>query len=141
MERGVEDDDVRLSGESLHYGLKTLKVRRVVERRERDDLFDALDDLGRNEHGLGELFSAVHYTVARGVKLVKVLEHAELGIDENVEDVLDRRGVVGERHFARHRVHAGLCVLDTRAFDADTLHQPFGQDLFAIHFDELILQR
>ena len=141
MEGGVEDDDVRLSGKDVHDGLESLKVGGIVKRREGDDLFDALDDFRRDEHRLGEFFAAVDYTVARRVKLVEILEHAELRIDEDVEDVFDGRRVVGERNFARHRVHTGLGVLDARAFDTDTLDEPLRKDLFAVHFDELILQR
>ena len=141
MEGRVEDDDVRLAGEHVHDGLEAHEVRGVVERRERNDFLDALDDFGRDEDGLRELLSAVDYAVAGRAELVEALEDAELGIDEDVEDVLDSRRVVGEGNFARHRVEAGLRVLDARAFDADALDEALREDLLAFHVDELILQR
>ena len=141
VESGVEDDDVRLAGEDVHDGFEAHEVRGVVERSEGDDFFDSLDDFGGDEDGLRELLAAVDYAVAGRAELVEALEDAEFRIDEDVENVLDSRRVVGEGNFARHGVEAGLRVLDARAFDSDALDETLRKDLLAFHVDELILQR
>ena len=140
MEGGVENHDIR---ELRQHGLdreNALQIGRVVQRREGHDFLDAFDNFRSHQHGLGELLAAVNDAVSGCRELVEALEDPVLGIHQHIQHILDSLCMCREINFAHHCIHAGLRMLDARAADADTLHQPLGQHGFAVHIDQLILE-
>ena len=142
MESGVEHCD---HGHVAHDGLAGLdagEVRGVVQRSERDALFDSVHDRSVNENGLGELLAAVEHTVADSVYLTHGGDHAVLGAYELVDRCGDSLGMRGHGDIR----FKNLLVADQRGVlemtvNADALAQALGHDLFGLHVDQLILKR
>ena len=142
MESGVEHCG---HGHVAHDGLAGLdagEVRGVVQRSERDELFDSVHDRSVNENGLGELLAAVEHTVADSVYLTHGGDHAVLGAYELFDrcgDSLGMRGH-GDIRFKNLLVANQRGVLEMTV-NADALAQALGHDLFGLHVDQLILKR
>src|SRR2546425_4015661 len=66
MEGGVEACDLRQLGPELRERLDGREVVGLVERRERNERFELLQDVGRHADGSGVLDAPVNHTVPRG---------------------------------------------------------------------------
>ena len=70
VERRVEDGDLRQARpEQLPGGLNAFDVGRVVQRRQLDHVFDAVEHFVGDEDGVREALAAMHDAVADGVNV------------------------------------------------------------------------
>ena len=114
----------------------------VVQGGEGGALLERGHDLVGYQHAARELLAAVDDAVADGVNLVHGAHDAVLGAGELVDDGGYGLGVAGQGDVL---VEDGLIahkrgVLEVTV-DADALAQALGEELLALHVDELILQR
>ena len=141
VEGGVENDNVgHLFAEHGLGAAQALHMGHVVHRGQRGDLLDLVDDGVGDDLGLGEKLGALHHAVADGRDLALVLHDGALAAGHHFNDLHKRFGVGGEGHFLFPLAAVGL-VCDLAALDADALAQALAQHAFALHIDELILQR
>ena len=141
MEGRVEDADVRDALRRLLARLDALEVRGVVERREGDALRDELLRGGRELRRRRELVAAVDDAVADRVQFGEGGDDADLRVGQDGHDLADGRHMVLHRHLAHDLVAPGLRVDETRAVQADALHEPLAEHLLALHVEELELKR
>ena len=105
----------------------------------RDALPDALHHVLVDDHGMGELLTAVDHTVAHRVDLGHVLDDAVVVVGQDLHDQLDGGLVVGHVTVGVVDVLTGGGVLDV-AVQADALAQALGQNFLGIGVQQLILQ-
>ena len=143
MEGGVEDADLgHVLAHDLDAGVDAGDVGGVVQGGEGGALLERGHDLVGYQHAARELLAAVDDAVADGVNLVHGAHDAVLGAGELVDDGGYGLGVAGQGDVL---VEDGLIankrgVLEVTV-DADALAQALGEELLALHVDELILQR
>ena len=70
VESGIEDDDLFQIGEDFARSVNTGNVRRVVQRGEADAVHNLVAHIVIHEDGFGEIFAAMHDTVADGLDFV-----------------------------------------------------------------------
>ena len=136
VECGVEHGDHRhVVAHDGAAGVDAGDVGGVVQRGKRRAFLERGHDGVVDLDGTGKLLTAVDDTVANGVDLLHGGDHTVLGAGQFVDDRSNRLGVGGHRQvFVKERG-----VLEV-AVDADALAQTFGQDVFGLHVDQLILQ-
>ena len=140
-ERGVEHGDLRHAGHRRLARLDAHEVGGVVQRPEREALFDGGFARVVHDAGLGELNAAVEHTVADGADLRHRLDNAVFLAGQLFENGLDRFLVGGERNVRFVNGLAVLGLVGQTAVDADALTKTFGEQRLVLHVDELILQR
>ena len=140
VERGVEDEDLRLVGHDGEAALDAHDVRAGVKGSEVAAELELIENLVAQKDGLEEVGTAVHDTVADALDLVHVGDDAELGIGEVLDDDLGGHGVIlhGDLDLVLLAV-LSLAVLDA-AVDADALADALGEDGFGGGIEELVLQ-
>ena len=142
MERGVEHHRFRhLIAKQVPAGANALHVGLVVQRRQGDQAFDALDHLFVYQHGLAEQRPALHHAVADGGYLVQAFQHAVLRIDQSVLDLLEGGGMILHIHVLMQLSAVLRFVGEHTRLHADPFTVSLAQHLFGIHIDQLILQR
>ena len=113
-----------------------------MQRREGDALFNGAHDLVVDQHGGGELLTAVDHAVTDGVDLLHGADYAVFLARQLVDHSSDRLGVGGHGNiFIENRLVAHQRAVLEMAVDADALAKALGHDSFALHVDQLILQR
>ena len=122
-------------------GVDAGDVGGIVQRGKRRALLkgghDGIVDLDR----AGKLLAAVDDAVTDGVDLFHGGDHTVLGAGQLVDDRGDGFGVGGHRQvFVKDRLAADERGVLEVTVDADALAQTFGQDVFGLHVDQLILQ-
>ena len=140
-EGGVEHGDLRHTGHRRLARLDAHEVGGVVQRPEREALFDGGFARVVHDAGLGELNAAVENTVADGADLRHRLDNAVFLAGQLFENGLDRFLVGGERNVRFVNGLAVLGLVGQTAVDADALTKTFGKQRLVLHVDELILQR
>ena len=139
VEGGVEHSHHGGVGHDFLAGLDAGDVGGVVEGGQRDALPDALHHVLVDDHGMGELLTAVDHTVAHRVDLGHVLDDAVVVVGQDLHDQLDGGLVVGHVTVGVVDVLTGGGVLDV-AVQADALAQALGQNFLGIGVQQLILQ-
>ena len=140
VESRVKDRNIRLVlPKDLVGGLDAQDGGRVVQRSQRAQVVDRLDDLGGDQAALLELLAAVDHAVADGVDLGNALNDLALAGGHLLDDLGESLGVGGEDGGRGGLVAVGL-MGDHAALHADALAQTFAQDLLALHVDQLVLQ-
>ena len=90
MEGGIHDDRVRHARHELHRALDAHDVRGHVERSERDERLELLDDLLVDKRGFLEKLSSMEDPVAYRTDLAEALDASIGRIDKHLEDKFDR---------------------------------------------------
>ena len=127
VESGIEDSDHRdIRAKDLAGSLDAEDAGGVVQRSQRAQLADGVDDfVGDQAAGL-ELLAAMDDAVANGVDLLDIVDALALAGGHLLDDLSKSLGVGGEdRRSGSH---------------ADALAQALAQNLLAIHIDQLIFQ-
>ena len=142
MERRIEHDDLRHSlAENAHAGANALHVRAVVQRRERDQALNALDDLVVDQHRLAEQRAALDDAVADCGNLAEILDDADLAVEQRILDLLERFGVVLHADLDLLLAAVRGLVTENAHLKADLLAVALGEHLLVVHVDQLILER
>ena len=142
MERGIEYGDHRnVRAHNVAAGLDADQVGRIVERRKRYAVLDRLEHLFGDNDAVREELAAVYHAVADRVDLAHRGDNALLGIEQHVDDRLDR--FLMGRHGNVELEFLVRLVARVRqdAVDADALAQALGHDLARIGVEQLVLQR
>ena len=140
MESGVEHSHHGGVGHEGLAGLDADDVGGIVQRSQRVALLDGGHDLVGDEHGGGELLTAVNHTVAHRVDLVHGGDHAVLLVHQSVEHGLDGLRVGGHGHVGLFDGLLAGGLVGELAVDADALTQTLGQNLLSLRIEQLILQ-
>ena len=141
MESIVENGYLRHVGHELVDGLQACQVALVVHGSQVDEALDAFLHLGSNDATLLEEVTALHYTMANGIYLVKALQCSELRVEQALEHEVDAFLVVG------HVVHDNLLLsirhsnLYECLIESDTLNTTLCQNGLIVHVVKLVLDR
>ena len=140
VESGIEDSDHRdIRAKDLAGSLDAEDAGRVVQRSQRAQLADGVDDfVGDQAAGL-ELLAAMDDAMANGVDLLDIVNALALAGGHLLDDLSKSLGVGGEDRRSGSLMAVGL-VGDHAALHADALAQALAQHLLAIHIDQLIFQ-
>ena len=101
VERGVEDSDLRQGGPLVHCCAHALSVCGVVQRCQRGEVVDLLDNFLGEQGGVGELLCTLHHAVADCLQLtacqdgLKLLRHdveCDFVVGHVGADVFDEAG-------------------------------------------------
>ena len=139
VEGGVEHSHHGNVAEHLAGGLDTQNTGGVVQRSQRAQLTQRVDDLIGDQAAALELLAAMHDAVADGVDLAHVIDALACTGGHLLHDLGKSLGVGGEDCRGGSLGAVGL-VSDHAALHANALAQAFAQHLFAVHIDQLILQ-
>ena len=142
MERGVEYGDHRnVRAHDLAAGLNADQVGRIVQRRERDAVLDRLEHLFGDDNAVGEELAAVYHAVADRVDLAHRGDDALFGVEQDVDDRLDRF-LMGRHGNVKLELLIRLVAgVREHAVDTDALAQALGHDLARLGVEQLVLQR
>ena len=140
VERGVEHSNVGLVlAKDLVGSLDAQNGSGVMQRSERAQVADGLNDLGGDQAALLELLAAVDNAVADGIDLSNAVDDFAFAGGHLLDQFGKGFGMGGEDGGSGLFLAVGF-MGDHAAFHADTLAQTFAQDFLAVHVDELILQ-
>jgi hypothetical protein len=135
----VHDGDVRDVGQDVQGRFDAQDVRGIVEGRQTEQALEGLDRLRTDLDRLGELLAAVDDAVADGRDLLEVVEDADLGIEERVDDELDGLLVVGALVVELDGLAAQAGLVDVALADADPLDDAGGQRFLLFVVVEAVL--
>ena len=141
MEGGVEHGHL---GHVAHDGLAGVDagdVGGVVEGGQGNALGDGGHDVLVDQHRVGKLLAAVDDAVTHGADLPHALDHAVLLAGQLIQHGGNGLGVGGHGHVLVEHGLAVLGLVGQVAVDADALAQTLGQELLALHVQQLVLQR
>ena len=116
-------------------------MRAVVQRRERDQALNALDDLVVDQHRLAEQRAALDDAVADCGNLAEILDDADLAVEQRILDLLKRFGVVLHADLDLLLAAVRGLVAENAHLKADLLAVALGEHLLVVHVDQLILER
>ena len=140
VERSVENSHVRLVlAKDLVGGFDAQNGGGVVQRSQRAQVADSLDNLGGDEAALLELLTAVHNAVADGVNLRDIVNDLALAGGHLLHNLGESLGVGGEDGGRGGLVAVGL-MGNHAALHTDALAQTLAKNLFTLHVDQLVLQ-
>ena len=139
MEGGVEHSHHGNVAEHLAGGLDTQNTGGIVQRSQRAQLTQRVDDLIGDQAAALELLAAMHDAVTDGVDLAHVIDALACTGGHLLHDLGKSLGVGGEDRRGGSLGAVGL-VSDHAALHANALAQAFAQHLLAVHIDQLILQ-
>ena len=132
---------LNIRAHDLTASLNTDQVGRIVERCERHAVLDRLENLLGDDHAVGEELAAVYHAVADRVDLAHRGDHALVGIEQNVDDRLDRFLMGRHRDFELELFIRLVAGVRQDAIDADALAQALGHYLARLGVEQLVLQR
>ena len=90
METRIKDGNLRdFVAENLLARADAFELRAVVQRRERDQVFDLLFHFGRDVHGLRERRAALCDAVADRIDFLHALHGADLGVHQRLDDLVE----------------------------------------------------
>ena len=121
-------------------GLKAADRGRAVQRVKLYDAFEIGDLLVAEHGGSFQPFPAVRETVPHGRDLLHASDDAQRLIGEYLQNVFDRRAVVGKRR-GRLVVLLARALMRKHTVYADAFAVALGKRLFGFHVEKLILQR
>ena len=91
--------------------------------------------------GFGEFCSAVEHAVTDCVDLINRSDDAAIFVGQSIEYELNSNRVVWHWGLNNVVVFARNLVGQNRTVDTDSFTQTFGENVFVLHVDQLILQR
>ena len=115
-------------------------MRTVVQRRERDQALNALDDRVVHEHRLAEDRAALNDAVADRGDLAEIADDADLAVEQRVLDLLERLGVILHADLDLLLAAVSRLMAEDAHFKADFLAVALGEHLLVVHVDQLILE-
>ncbi len=139
MESCVEHAHLGNAGKQVEYCLDADDVSRVVEGCHRIALLDLLDNLRGDEHGLVEVFHAMHHAVTHGINLVEALDHTLLWVCEHLEHLTDCLLVVGHGDLDRLFGTVGQFELEERIGKTDFFDAALCEHVVGAAVNELVL--
>ena len=140
VEGSVKHRNLGCPFHNLLTGFNTHQVGRVMQGPERETVTDSLLRFFIHDNGSRKRAAAVQYPVTHRTDLISAFDHAEFRILENFEHQL--RSCLMVRDFLDDLgLFVSGAVLQFASFNADPLHQSFGQLFFAVHINQLVFQR
>ena len=140
-EGGIEHGDLGRAGHDGLAGLDAHQVGGIVQRPEREALFDGGFTGIVHQTGFGELTAAVQHAMADSADLAHGIDNTVFRAGELFQNGLDGFLVGREGDV---RLIGGLAVLRLMGqapVDADALAQTLGQQRLVVHVDKLVLER
>ena len=139
VESGIKHRHVRRAGHYLFAGFDPHQVGGVMQRSQRDVVANRVLDFLVYFYAGGKALAAVQHAMAHRADFVHIFHRALIRVGQRLQHPVDTVGVrfhggVGVKNFTVH------LLADMAALDADAFHQPFGQQLFAVHVDQLVFQ-
>ena len=138
MEGGVEHGDLRRGGHHLLASLDAHQVGGVMQWSQGDALLDGNDHVVIDDAGVKELHAAMQNTMTDSVDFVSGLDHAQLGIHQDLQRGGNGLGVGGHGDVL-HSLGAVHVVVQA-AVNADTLAQALGGHHAGIGIHQLVLE-
>jgi len=139
VESGIKNGYLGNTGHGGFTSGNADEVGGVVEGGQGDALFDILLALFGDENGIGISFTGGDDAVTDSVDLLHGGDNADLGIGEDLGQMLDSIGMGVEGGLSGGLLAIGFILKSS--VDADALIKALGHDAFGIHIDQLILQR
>ena len=123
--------------EYLKAGADALNMSGIVKRCQRDQAFDALDNIFVNNNRFTEQRTALYDTVTDCGNLVQRLDHAVFFTDERIFDLYKRFCMVCHGN-VRFKHSAVACAVFEVTVNTDPFAVSFGKNALIGHIDELI---
>ena len=139
-ERRVKNGHLRHIGSHALAHVDAFERGRVMERRQRAEAFDFLDDIGRDEHRGVEIIATMYDAMPDGVDFVNGVDGRTLAVAQCIEYDGQCLFVVGHVLGEDALVFVGA-VLDVGIFASDAFAQALGEHLIVFSVDELVFQR
>ena len=141
MEGCIEYRNLRnLLAKNLLAGTDALQVYAVVQRSQRDQFLDGIDNLLVDQNGVHELHAALHHTVAHRGDLGQIFDHADLGVYQSVLDLHECRNVIGHVHRQLLLAAVGGLMTENTISKANSLAVSFCEYFLIGHINQLIFQ-
>ena len=141
MKRRIKNGDLRHVAHDLAASADAHQVRGIVQRAERNALFNRRNDGIVDDDGLGKFLAAVEHPMSDGVDLRHRADHAVLRVDKTVGENSDRVRVRVHFNFRGNFSTVRRRVRVFSAWNPDSFAQSLGEDLVLRHIKQLIFQR